>query len=115
ELVGLRKRLNASLAEGGDTTRLSYLPFLAKACVAALRKFPHLNATMDEATQELIVRGEYNLGIAAATEEGLTVPVVHGVDRLSIRDLATEIARLGAAARGRKLRMGELAGGTFTI
>jgi pyruvate dehydrogenase E2 component (dihydrolipoyllysine-residue acetyltransferase) len=115
QLVSLRKRLNASLAEAGDTAKLSFLPFIAKACVAALRKFPHLNANMDEATQELIVRGEYNLGIAAATEEGLTVPVVHGVDRLSIRDLATEIARLGAAARERKLKMEELTGGTFTI
>ncbi|HEY8206988.1 MAG TPA: dihydrolipoamide acetyltransferase family protein [Myxococcaceae bacterium] len=115
ELVGLRKRLNESLAEAGDTMKLSFLPFIAKACVAALRKFPHLNANMDEATQELIVRGEYNLGVAAATEEGLTVPVVRGVDRLSIKDLATEIARLGAAARDRKLKMEELTGGTFTI
>lgn len=115
ELVTLRKRLNASLAEAGDTTKLSFLPFICKACVAALRKFPHLNANMDEATQELIVRGDYNLGIAAATEDGLTVPVVHGVDRLSIRELASEIARLGAAAREKKLKMEELTGGTFTI
>jgi pyruvate dehydrogenase E2 component (dihydrolipoamide acetyltransferase) len=115
ELVSLRKRLNASLAEAGDTTKLSFLPFIAKACVAALRKFPHLNANMDEATQELIVRGDFNLGIAAATEEGLTVPVVRGVDKLSLRELASEITRLGAAARDRKLKMEELTGGTFTI
>ncbi|HZN94750.1 MAG TPA: dihydrolipoamide acetyltransferase family protein [Myxococcales bacterium] len=115
ELVGLRKRLNESLAASGDTAKLSFLPFLVKATIAALRKFPHLNANMDEATQELVVRGEYNLGIAAATDEGLTVPVLHGADRLSIRDLASEIARLAAAARDRKLKVEELTGGTFTI
>jgi pyruvate dehydrogenase E2 component (dihydrolipoamide acetyltransferase) len=115
ELVSLRRRLNASLAEAGDTTKLSFLPFIVKACVAALRKFPHLNANMDEATQDLIVRGDYNLGIAAATEEGLTVPVLRGADKLSIRELASEVARLAAAAREKKLKIEELTGGTFTI
>ncbi|MDQ3265633.1 MAG: 2-oxo acid dehydrogenase subunit E2 [Myxococcota bacterium] len=115
ELVSLRKRLNEQLAASGDTQKLSFLPFFCKAVVAALRKFPHLNANMDETAQELVVRGTYNLGIAAATDEGLTVPVVKGVETLSIRELANEIARLGAAARDRKLKMEELSGGTFTI
>ncbi|HYV48089.1 MAG TPA: dihydrolipoamide acetyltransferase family protein [Myxococcaceae bacterium] len=115
ELVTLRKRLNASLAEAGDTTKLSFLPFICKSVIAALRKFPHLNANMDEATQDLVVRGDYNLGIAAATEDGLTVPVLRGADKLSIRDLASEIGRLAAAAREKKLKMEELSGGTFTI
>ena len=114
-LVELRKRLNDKLAAAGEKTKLSFLPFITKALIAALRKFPNLNANMDEATQELIVRGEYNIGIAAATEEGLTVPVVRNADRLSIRDLAGEISRLGNAARDRKLKMEELTGGTFTI
>jgi pyruvate dehydrogenase E2 component (dihydrolipoamide acetyltransferase) len=113
--VNIRKRLNEQLAEAGDTQKLSFLPFICKAVVAALRKFPNLNANMDEQAQELVVRGTYNLGIAAATEEGLTVPVVKSVESLSIRDLANEIARLGAAARDRKLKMEELTGGTFTI
>jgi len=115
ELVTLRRRLNASLAEAGDTTKLSFLPFICKAVIAALRRFPHLNANMDEPTQDLVVRGDYNLGIAASTEEGLTVPVLRGADKLSIRDLASEIARLAAAAREKKLKMEELTGGTFTI
>lgn len=115
ELVALRKRLNTQLAAAGDTQKLSFLPFICKAAVAALRQFPHLNANMDETAQELVVRGTYNLGIAASTEEGLTVPVVRGVERLSIRELANEISRLGAAARDRKLKMEELTGGTFTI
>jgi pyruvate dehydrogenase E2 component (dihydrolipoamide acetyltransferase) len=114
-LVQLRQRINAQLAASGDTAKISFLPFIVKATVAALRQFPQVNANMDEAAQELIVRGEYNIGIAAATEEGLTVPVVRNADRLSIRELGGEVARLGAAARERKLKMEEVTGGTFTI
>jgi pyruvate dehydrogenase E2 component (dihydrolipoamide acetyltransferase) len=115
ELVAMRKRLNKQLAATGDGTKLTYLPFIVKAVIAAMKKFPHLNANFDEATQELIVRGEYNIGIAAQTPDGLTVAVVHNADRLTVRDLAHEIARLGTAARERKLKMEELTGGTFTI
>ncbi len=115
ELSRLRARLNEKLAAAGETTKLSFLPFICKAVVAALRQFPMLNANFDEERGELVVRGEYNLGIAAATEEGLTVPVVKNVDRLSIRQLANEIARLASAARERRLKVEELSGGTFTI
>ncbi len=115
DLVALRKRLNAQLQETGDETKLTYLPFIVKAVIAALKKYPHLNANFDEAAQELVVRGEYNIGIAAQTPDGLTVAVVRNADRLTLRDLAQEIARLGTAARERKLKMEELTGGTFTI
>ena len=113
DLVALRKRLNAQLKAVGDDTKLTYLPFIVKAVIAALKKFPHLNANFDEASQELVVRGEYNIGIAAQTPDGLTVAVVRNADRLTLRDLAQEIARLGNAARDRKLKMEELTGGTF--
>ena len=115
DLVALRKRLNSQLLRAGDDTKLTYLPFIVKAVIAALKKFPHLNANFDEAAQELVVRGEYNIGIAAQTPDGLTVAVVRHADRLTLRDLAHEIARLGTAARERKLKMEELTGGTFTI
>jgi pyruvate dehydrogenase E2 component (dihydrolipoamide acetyltransferase) len=115
ELVALRQRINAQLAAQGQKTKVSYLPFIVKAVVAALRKFPMLNANFDEAAQELIVRGQYNIGIAAATDEGLTVPVLKGADRLSIRAMAEEISRLATAAREKKLKMDELQGGTITI
>ncbi len=115
ELVAVRKRINTALAESGETTKLSFLPFICKALVAALRKFPHLNANFDEAKQELVVRGEYNLGIAAATDDGLTVAVLKRADTLPLRELSSEINRLGAAARERRLSMEELTGGTFTI
>ncbi|MBN1208431.1 MAG: 2-oxo acid dehydrogenase subunit E2 [Myxococcaceae bacterium] len=115
ELVALRQRLNAQLKAAGDDAKLTYLPFIVKAVIAALKKFPHLNANFDEAAQELVVRGEYNIGIAAQTPDGLTVAVVRNADRLTLRALAQEIARLGTAARERKLKMEELTGGTFTI
>jgi pyruvate dehydrogenase E2 component (dihydrolipoamide acetyltransferase) len=115
ELVAMRKRLNAQLAKAGDPTKLTFLPFIVKATIAALRRFPDMNANMDEAAQELVVRGQFNIGFAVATDDGLTVPVIKGADRLSIRQLAAEISRLATAARERKLKMDELQGGTFTI
>jgi pyruvate dehydrogenase E2 component (dihydrolipoamide acetyltransferase) len=114
-LVDVRSRLNAQLKDSGEDLKISFLPFFCKALVGAFKEFPQVNANMDEATQELIVRGEYNIGIAAATPAGLTVPVVKGVDRLPVRHLAQEIARLGEAARVGRLKMEELTGGGFTI
>jgi pyruvate dehydrogenase E2 component (dihydrolipoamide acetyltransferase) len=115
DLVALRARLNSQLAAAGDGTKLTYLPFIVKATIAAMKKFPHLNANFDESTQELVVRGEYNIGIAVATPDGLTVAVVRNADQLTLGELAKEIGRLSAAARDRKLKMEELTGGTFTI
>lgn len=115
DLVALRKRLNSQLKSAGEDIKLTFLPFIVKAVIAALKKYPHLNANFDETTQELVVRGEYNIGIAAQTPDGLTVAVVRNADRLTLRELAQEISRLGAAARERKLKMEELTGGTFTI
>jgi pyruvate dehydrogenase E2 component (dihydrolipoamide acetyltransferase) len=116
DLVALRARLNKQLADAGEkNVKLNYLPFIIKAVIAALKKYPHLNANFDEATQELVVRGEYNIGMAVATPDGLTVAVVKDADRLTLAQLAQETARLGAAGRERKLKMDELTGGTFTI
>jgi pyruvate dehydrogenase E2 component (dihydrolipoamide acetyltransferase) len=115
ELVALRHRLNGELEAAGETTKLNFLPFICKALIPALRSHPSLNATFDEATQELVVRGAFHFGVAVATEDGLTVPVVKDVDRRSLRDLAEEINRLSAGARDRHLPLEDLTGGTFTI
>src|SRR5205814_315863 len=98
-LSGLRSRLNEKLAARGDA-KLSYLPFIAKALVAAFRKYPDLNSNMDEARQELIVKNDVNLGIGAATEQGLTVFVVKDIANLSLREIGAEIDRLARAALG---------------
>jgi pyruvate dehydrogenase E2 component (dihydrolipoamide acetyltransferase) len=115
-LIALRTAINESLGkQNPNAVKVSFLPFFVKAVVAAFRAFPQVNANMDEATQDLIVRGEHNIGIAAMTEQGLTVPVVRHADQLSIRGLSTEINRLATAARDQKLKMEEITGGTFTI
>ena len=113
-LTAFRARLNERLAARGEP-KLSYLPFLAKALVAAFREYPHLNAVMDEGKQELVVKHDVNLGFAAATDQGLTVFVVKDVEHLSLREIGSEIDRLGKAAREQKLAIHELQGGTFTV
>ncbi|HEY3451012.1 MAG TPA: dihydrolipoamide acetyltransferase family protein [Myxococcales bacterium] len=115
ELKALRARLNERLGKETPSAKLSFLPFIAKAVVAALRKFPQLNANFDEAAQELVVRAKVNLGIAVASDEGLVVPVVKDAGAKTLRELSTEIAALAEAARTRKVRPEDIAGGTFTI
>jgi pyruvate dehydrogenase E2 component (dihydrolipoamide acetyltransferase) len=115
ELVAVRNRLNEQLAKDKEPLKVSFLPFFVKALINALRRYPSVNSNMDEANQELVVRGEFHVGIAAMTEQGLTVPVVRNADRYSIRALAKEITRLGTAAREQRLKLEELSGGTFTI
>jgi pyruvate dehydrogenase E2 component (dihydrolipoamide acetyltransferase) len=112
-LKELRSRLRPAAEAAG--VKLTYLPFIAKAVVAALKKHPTLNAAFDESTQEIVVRKRCHLGIASATEAGLIVPVVRDADRLSILDIAREIGRLGEAARDGKIRPDDLGGSTFTI
>jgi pyruvate dehydrogenase E2 component (dihydrolipoamide acetyltransferase) len=86
-----------------------------KAVVAALKKHPWLNATLDEARSEIRLRRQYHIGIASATEHGLVVPVVRNADRLSLLDLAREIERLAIASKAGRARPEELTGSTFTI
>lgn len=112
-LVELRDRLNAKLAKSGE--KLSFLPFLVKAAISGLKKNPRCNAVMDEAANELVLRGEYNIGIAVATDDGLVVPVIRNADRLSLLEIAREIVRLSDAARSRRLAQSDVGGGTFTI
>jgi pyruvate dehydrogenase E2 component (dihydrolipoamide acetyltransferase) len=113
DLVALRERINKRLEKEG--TKLTFLPFITKALIAALRKFPNLNALMDEEKQELIVKRAYNIGIGVATDNGLTVAVLHDADKRTLGGIAKELERLGKAARENKLSMQELSGGTFTI
>jgi 2-oxoglutarate dehydrogenase E2 component (dihydrolipoamide succinyltransferase) len=94
--------------------RLSYLPFVARATIAALREFPSLNATLEG--DRLTVHEEVHLGIAVSLgEDGLIVPVVRNAHELSHEGLATRIADLAERARARKLTPDETKGGTFTI
>jgi pyruvate dehydrogenase E2 component (dihydrolipoamide acetyltransferase) len=113
DLVVLRARANERLAERG--VKLSFLPFIIKATVAALHKFPQLAATLDEAAGEIVQRGACHIGLATATENGLIVPVIRDADRRSLVELAQEIERLAEATRRGKATREELSGSTFTI
>ncbi|WP_027882857.1 dihydrolipoamide acetyltransferase family protein [Meiothermus rufus] len=113
ELVALRTRLKAEAEAQG--VRLSYLPFIFKAVAQALKKFPALNSSLDEASQEIVLKRYYNIGMAVATENGLVVPVVKEVDRKSLLELAREVNDLADRARSGKLNPEDMSGSTFSI
>jgi pyruvate dehydrogenase E2 component (dihydrolipoamide acetyltransferase) len=113
ELVRVREQLKLEAERHG--VKLSYLPFVFKAVVPALKKYPQLNASLDEARGEIVRKRYYNLGMAVATDYGLTVPVVKEVDRKSVLELAAEIDELAERARGGKLTLDEVTGSTFSV
>jgi pyruvate dehydrogenase E2 component (dihydrolipoyllysine-residue acetyltransferase) len=113
ELVALRERTTEETAE--HNVRVTLLPFIMKAVVAALHLHPRLNASLDEAQNRLVLKRYYHLGIATDTAEGLLVPVVKDVDQKNIVTLATDLARLTELARTRRIPLADLRGGTFTI
>ncbi len=113
KLVELRGVLKAAAAAEGVS--LTYLPFIVKAVLKALKRSPIVNATLDEANQRIILRKRYHIGIAAATPNGLMVPVVRDADELGILDLSREILRVSEAAKAGTAKREELSGSTFTI
>ncbi len=113
ELTRVKERIAAAAREQG--VKITFLPFIVKAAVAALKKHPSLNAVIDEARQEIHRKKTFHLGIASSTEQGLVVPVVRDADRRSLLDLAREIERLGADTKAGKVRREDLGGSSFTI
>ncbi len=113
ELVAVRERAKARATERG--VKLNYLPFIVKAVVSGLKTWPMLNASLDEATQEIVRKKYYHIGIAAQGPQGLAVSVVRDADKRSIFDLSKEIERLGEAVRTGAATREELTGSTFTI
>jgi len=113
ELVKLKEKIAAAAKPEG--VKVTFLPFVMKAVVAALKKFPKLNATMDDEKNELVMHRRWDLGVASATEAGLVVPVVRGVDRRTILELAREIERLAADSKSGKMRPEDMGRSTFTI
>jgi pyruvate dehydrogenase E2 component (dihydrolipoamide acetyltransferase) len=113
ELVAVRERAKARAADRG--VKLTYLPFIMKAVVSGLKKWPMLNASLDETTQEIVRKKYYHVGIAAQGPQGLVVTVVRDADRRSIFEISKEIERLGDAVRAGTATREELTGSTFTI
>ncbi|MFB6183900.1 MAG: dihydrolipoamide acetyltransferase family protein [Haloarculaceae archaeon] len=112
-LVEAREKLKPRAEERGAT--LTYLPFVLKAVVAALREHPVLNTSLDEDEEEIVYKNYYNLGVATATDAGLMVPVVDDVDRKGLLELASEVNELVEKARNRTIAREEMQGGTFSI
>ena len=112
-LKALRARLKDAAEARG--VKLSFLPFVVKAVVGALKKHPTLNTTLDETRNEIVFRKYFHIGIATATDAGLVVPVVKDADKKSILEIAREIDRLAQEVRGGRAKAEDLSGSTFTI
>jgi pyruvate dehydrogenase E2 component (dihydrolipoamide acetyltransferase) len=113
ELEAFRKELGEEAKAQG--VRLTMISFLLKAAVAALRKFPEFNASLDKSKENLILKSYFHVGVAVDTPEGLVVPVIRDVDRKGIFELARELGEVSEKARARKLKAEALQGGCFTI
>lgn len=112
-LVAMRQRIRPKAEALG--VKLSYMPFFVKAVVAALRQFPTFNASLDDTTQELVIKRDIHIGFAAATDNGLLVPVIKNADRKSLLEIGREMAEIAERTRAGKATSEELSGSTFTI
>jgi 2-oxoglutarate dehydrogenase E2 component (dihydrolipoamide succinyltransferase) len=111
-LVEMRARLKEKVKSEYGVS-LTYMPFIMKAVVRALKEYPIVNASMTET--EVHYRKYYNIGVAVHRDQGLIVPVVHDADRKTLLQIAAEIEDLGRRARADKLTLNDIQGGTFTI
>ena len=108
-----RKKFKAVAAE--RDTKLTFLPYAVKALVAVVKKYPALNASIDDATNEVVYKNYYNIGIATDTDRGLYVPVIKDANTKSMFDIADSITDLAGKAHEGKLTAGEMNGGSITI
>jgi pyruvate dehydrogenase E2 component (dihydrolipoamide acetyltransferase) len=113
ELERFRKEQRTAAETRG--VKLTFLPFVVKAVTAALREFPHMNASLDPIGENLVVKRYFHIGVAVDTEHGLVVPVLRDADRKGLFALAEELQDLSERARRRRLRPEELQGGSFSI
>jgi pyruvate dehydrogenase E2 component (dihydrolipoamide acetyltransferase) len=113
DLVKLRTR--AKMIGEKKGIKVSFLPFVMKAMVAALRKHPRLNSIVDEATNEIVTKHYYNISLSVQTEDGLTVPVIKNVQDKGIYELAKEIQEVVDRARKKKLTMEDFQDSTITL
>ncbi|MFS0754762.1 dihydrolipoyllysine-residue acetyltransferase [Noviherbaspirillum sp. 1P10PC] len=113
ELEEFRKSANAAMAKSG--VKLTMLAFVIKASVAALKKFPVFNSSLDAKGENLILKQYYHIGFAADTPNGLVVPVVKDADKKGVAQIAQEMGELSAQARDGKLKPADMQGASFTI
>ena len=113
DLEAFRKSNTAETEKRGF--KLTMLAFLIKASVTALRQFPDFNASLDKTGENLVLKKYFHIGVAVDTPEGLVVPVVRDADRKGVFDLARELSDISKLARDKKLKPGDMQGGTFSI
>lgn len=113
DLEAFRKE-NSQVAEK-QGIKLTMLAFLVKASVNALRQYPEFNASLDRSGENLVIKKYFHIGVAVDTPDGLVVPVIRDADRKGVFDLARELAEVSKLARDKKLKPGDMQGGTFSI
>jgi len=113
DLDEFRKEMRPEAEARG--VKLTFLPFVIKACVYALREHPQFNASLDHTGENLILKRYYHVGVAVDTENGLVVPVVRDADRKGLYEIAAELMEISGKARGRKLSPADLQGASFSI
>jgi pyruvate dehydrogenase E2 component (dihydrolipoamide acetyltransferase) len=111
EMEAFRKKLG----EENKELKITPLVFLIRACVAALKKFPSFNASLDAGGENLILKKYFHIGIAVDTPDGLVVPVIRDADQKGVVDLARELGEISAKARDKKLGPADMQGGCFSI
>jgi len=113
DLEAFRKDSGAASEKQGF--KLTLLAFLIKACVTALRQYPEFNASLERGGENLVLKKYFHIGVAVDTPDGLVVPVIRDADRKGVYDLARELAEVSKLARDKKLKPGDMQGGTFSI
>ncbi len=113
DMEAMRKQMAAEYKEKG--IRITPLVFLMKAIVKVLQEYPRFNSSLDASGENLIFKKYFNVGIAVDTPNGLVVPVVQDVDQKSLVDLAVELGEISIKARDKKLKPGDMQGGSITI
>lgn len=112
-VMELRKRKKEKFMQDHDGTKLGFMSFFTKAAVAALKKYPEVNAEIDG--DDMIKKQYYDIGIAVSTDDGLLVPFVRDCDKKNFAEIEQEIANLAVKARDKKLGLDDMVNGSFTI
>ncbi len=112
-ITGLRNRHREEFEKRHNGVRLGFMSFFVRASVEALKRFPSVNASIDET--DIIYHGYYDIGVAVSTDRGLVVPVIRDADALSLAQIEEQIRNYGVKARDGKLTIEDMSGGTFTI
>ncbi len=113
KLYKFRKQYKDMLKE--EEIGLTYLPFIIKASIVALKQYPEFNSSLDEETDELVLKKYYSIGVATDTERGLMVPVIKDADKMSVVEIAKAIDDLSTRAKDNKIQLQELKGGSFSV